>query len=210
MSDLTDRGAALLAALSLTVLIATACLGLVLLASTEGLVAANHRAGVEARLAAYAVANRALDDLQYVPSWDDVVAGRVRSVFLDVNPAPRDARGAAVDVSLLTRDEQRQSDLEARRGADNPRWTLFASGFLADLLPGRPVGSSYVMAWVADDPADDDGDPTTDANRIVQLRGLAIGPGSATGRVAVTLGLVTDAPPGSRKGIRVLSWRTVS
>jgi hypothetical protein len=48
-------------------------------------------------------------------------------------------------------------------GRNNPRWTVFASGPLAELLPDAAIAArSYCVIWVADDPAENDAQPLRD------------------------------------------------
>jgi hypothetical protein len=48
-------------------------------------------------------------------------------------------------------------------GRNNPRWTVFVSGSLAELLPDAPVAArAYVVVWVADDPSENDAQPLRD------------------------------------------------
>jgi hypothetical protein len=203
-----DRGSALLVALMVTVLLQALGAGLVTLSLTERLIASQHRGSAEVRYAAAAIVERAVDDLQLMADWQGVVAGSVQSGFLDASLRPTTPWGSVLDLQQLTTALQAESDLQAGRGADNPQWRVFASGPMSGLLSGGPARPFYLVAWVADDVAESDAAPAVDANGIVSVRGTAIGPGSASARVAATLAAVED-PQAGRTGVRVLSWREI-
>ena len=92
-------------------------------------------------------------------------------------------------------------------GANNPRWRLFAFGRLRDMLPAGAIDSPYyVVAMVADDPGENDGDPTRDgvSNNpgagIFAVRAEAFGPIGAHKVVELTVARGGNA-------VRTLSWR---
>ena len=81
----------------------------------------------------------------------------------------------------------------------------------AGSLRWRPesIPRSTSLVWVADDPAENDGDPARDgmdaANPgagILQVRSEAFGPGGARRAVEATLGRAGT-------GLRIISWRLV-
>lgn len=203
-----DDGAALLLALMVTVLLHALGAGLVTLSLTERLIASHHRGSAEVRYAAAAIVERAVDDLQLLTDWQGALSGTAQSGFLDASSRPTTPWGSVLDVSQLTTTLQAESDMQAGRGADNPQWRLFASGPMSGLLGGATARPFYLVAWVADDVAESDAAPAADANGIVAVRGLAIGPGSISARVAATLAAVED-PQLGRTGVRVLSWREI-
>ena len=96
-------------------------------------------------------------------------------------------------------------------GANNPRWSLYAYGWLSNVLEETTTMSPYyVVALVADDPSENDGDPMRDGAPsenpgagILAVRAEAFGPRSAHKAVELTV----------RKGgsglFQVLSWRQV-
>jgi hypothetical protein len=95
-------------------------------------------------------------------------------------------------------------------GANNPRWRLFARGPLSALLPGSGIGAPYhVAVWVADDPAENDGNPSRDGTNqtnpgsgMIQLRAEAFGPVGAHRSVEATIAR-------SGGGARLVSWRLI-
>ena len=67
-------------------------------------------------------------------------------------------------------------------GVRNPRWQLLVHQPLADLdAAAGAVCPCYLVAWVADDPADDDGDPLRDAPPGVEGHGVLLVRGAAFG-----------------------------
>jgi hypothetical protein len=201
-----DDGSALILALMAAVLLALLGAGLVLLGSTEGAIAANFRASFEARYAAEAAAERALQDLLRVDAWSDVLSGAAPSSFVDGTLTPVLASGQPLDLAGLTTGLQRESDLVSSWGANNPQWRLFLYGPLSAVTGTGPVQSpAYLVAWVADDPAEIDGNPFADSNARITLIARAIGLFQSTRLVEVTLARLR---PGAA-GVRVLSWREV-
>ena len=76
----------------------------------------------------------------------------------------------------------------------------------------------YLLAWIADDPADADGDPQADApvgvegHGVVWLRGAAIGPRGARAEVEALVARPCAGDGALARcegGIRVQSWRVV-
>jgi hypothetical protein len=96
-------------------------------------------------------------------------------------------------------------------GANNPYWQVYVSGRLDGVLAGGP--RAYVIAWVADDPSERDGDPLRDGR-------LADNPGRGLARILVHayaaggVRRVLEATvervrtPG-RPRVRRLAWREV-
>jgi hypothetical protein len=207
----SQRGAALLAAIAM-VLLFTAIAGAVAVASrTEILIAANFRQSRAALHAAEGVAALAVRDLAVTADWNAVLTGATASSFTDgaaigarVLPGG-DTIVLCCGVPSLTHDVQRRAHGGRSWGADTPIWQLFAWGPAAAWLPaGRIDSPIYVVAWVADDPLDGDGNPHVDANGLLELHVHALAPGG--GRRVVEA--VVERPPGggaSRTRIRV--WR---
>jgi hypothetical protein len=113
-------------------------------------------------------------------------------------------------------------------GSNNPRWQLFAWGFLNGLLPAAE-SSFYVVAMVADDSSENDGDPLLDGSTActqngivacnpgtgrIELRAEAFGPFGAHKILESTIS--RSGPDGreavynsgsNQTGARILSWR---
>ena len=115
-------------------------------------------------------------------------------------------------------------------GSNNPRWQPFAWGNVNCWLP-TVESPFYVVAMVADDPSENDGDPLTDGSiACAQDRATECNPG--TGRLALRAeafgpfgvhkileSTIARSGTGQRErdynngsdqpGIRILSWREV-
>jgi hypothetical protein len=90
-------------------------------------------------------------------------------------------------------------------GANNPRWQVFAFGWL---------GPAYVIAWVGDDPSENDGDPLQDGEEdenpgsgILALRAEAFGAGGAQSVLEATVRRVVG--PSGEPVLRMLSWQEI-
>jgi hypothetical protein len=200
----SDRGSALLLALIAAGLLAALGAGLVMLGSTEGAIAANFRASGETFHAADAAAERAMQDLLVAGHWTDVLSGALPSTFVDSTLTPTLASNQSIDLSALTVVIQQQSDAGASWGANNPRWRLFAYGPLAAVDgTGAVQSAAYLVTWIADDPAETDGDPFTDVNGRITLLARAFGLNNSARVIEITL--FRSAP--GRAGARILSWR---
>jgi hypothetical protein len=207
MTKMNERGAAVVIALLLTVIIALLGAGLLTLANTETLIAASYRHGQEASYGAEAALERALTDLGVVADWSTVLAAppaNVVSTFDDGQANVRLPDGQVVSLAALTMGRQRESDElagPAVYGADSPRWLLFAHAPLRDLVPSPASGTPmYLVVWVADDGGDGDGDPSRDANGRIHVHAEAFGAAGARRGVTAAIG---RAAPGV---IRRLGW----
>jgi hypothetical protein len=183
-----DRGSALVIALVAMLLLSSLGIGVLLLSNTEAAIAANYRAGSETLYAADAAVERVVQDLLLLPRWDDVLAGRVQSGFVDVSLTPTLPSNVSIDLAALTASLQAQADATSPWGANNPVWRLFAYGPISDLFGSQAMpSSSYVAVWAADDPAETDGDPSADANGVLTLLAQAIGASGSIRAVEVTV-----------------------
>jgi hypothetical protein len=173
---MNDPGAALLIVLLATMLIGALAAAAIVLSTADSSVSLNFRATEEAVAAADAAVNRALAELEAAPDWTTVLAGGLAG-FSDGNSRPLAPDGHALDLANLT--AARQADSDSTYGAGNPdapRWRLFAHKPLADVVEDASVpGIAYVIVWVADDPADGDGNPGRDANGRLLVHADAYG-----------------------------------
>jgi hypothetical protein len=175
-----ERGAAVILALLIMMLLTIVGLALVTLASTESLIAASYRHSQEAAYGAEAAFERALLDLDYVADWSMVLGPpNVQSTFTDGSATPPGPDGQRLDLARLTLARQAESDDRdgpAVFGANAPQWRLFAHAPIQDLLPppGVPL-PLYLVVWVADDGVDGDGDGERDSNGRVMVHAAAIG-----------------------------------
>ena len=228
---LREKGIALIVALLATLVLSALGLSLLVMASTETLIAGHYRDGVEAFHAADAGLERAIPELALAPDWSVVLdsPGGVRSAapstFGDATVSAVLGDGHTLDLVKLTNllncpqvyppiatlcTAAQMDDAAGSRpwGSNNPRWRLYANGRLSALTAGID-SPYYVIVWVADDPAENDGDPARDgmdaANPgagILQVRSEAFGPGGARRAVEATLGRAGT-------GLRIISWRLV-
>jgi hypothetical protein len=232
----SERGVALIIAITAMTLMLSLGGALILLSSSETAIAANFRAAHEAIYAADAVMERALADLGRVPDWTPVLDGSVQSSFTDGSPSGTRTLvdGSTIDLAEITNLANCQkaagcsaADVAATTterpwGANNPRWALYAHGALADMLGAQSIHSGfYVVAFVGDDPSENDGDPLLDGfsvaggpnpgKEVVIVRAEAFGPRNAHKVLEATVGRLELPPttPGEpiSTELRVLSWR---
>jgi hypothetical protein len=199
-----QRGVALVAVLIALLLFGALAISLVMVTNTEMHAASNHAAGREALHAADGGIEIATQELLEVADWNAVLSGATISRFAD-GPASgtrRLADGRTVGLPEVTA----AANSEVRPwGANNPRWTLFAFG---------PLGPThYVIVWIADDPAENDGDPMQDGGDatnpgagIVAIRAEAFGARHARKVIEATVRRGADP---SVDSIEMLSWREV-
>jgi len=237
-----ERGAALLVALMAILLTMALGTALILSAAIESKITRNFRARAEAFYAADAALEHTLDEVRAIGDWNAILSGLLPSAFADGPPngirvladgRPLDL-GEVVNLANCRQTAPCSSaamdapTAERPWGANNPRWTLFAWGFLTDLL--QETGSPfYVVTMVADDSSENDGDPLLDGStRCTQGQVVACNPG--TGRIElraeafgpfgahkVLEATISRSDPGGREadyndginqtGARILSWR---
>lgn len=229
MSRLPDEeGLALLLALMALLILSALGMALTITTMSEVAGARNYRDGTEALYAADGAIERVIQDLRTAPDWNGVLAGAMTSAFID-GPTfgVRDTVAGRLDLTEATSIMRcgkatscSDGDMTERTddrpwGPNNPRWQLYASGSMADMLPGAIASSMYVVVWIGDDPSDNDDDPLLDGGPppegatpaenpglgILALQAHAYGPGGVRRVVEVTVGR-TPA-----NGVRILSWR---
>lgn len=184
-----QRGAVLITTVMAMMLLSAVGGALVLVASTSALISANAGAANETFYAAEAVFERTVAELRSVPELTPVLDGTRASMFTDGPPSGLRtlADGTTLSLSMVVslancqrRSGCAEADLNAALrgrpwGERNPRWRLFAHGPLdpapAGLRSGLPI---YVVAMVADDQAETDGDPSRDG----QQAGVQPNPGA--------------------------------
>jgi len=175
----SERGAALiLAFMAMTVLMALGT-ALVLMTSTDTVIAANFRGSREAFYAAEAVAELAVAELRTSVNWTPFVEGVERSRFVDGAPGgPRSLPGDA-PVNLSAIANLANCAAPAPCGGV-PRWQLFAYGPLRDVLASLD-SPFYVVALIT-------GGQTAAGEPLVTVRAEAFGPKGAHQAIEVTLG----------------------
>jgi hypothetical protein len=200
-----EEGSSLLLVL-LVVPVVTALAGaLVLAATTELLTSSHYQQALHVRHAARAMAERVVADLRRRAEWSGVLSGASLSAFSGGETTWRADSRSLVDLAVRGAELQAATMADVPRGADTPRWQLYAWGPLRQLvtpamLPDLPV---FVAAWIADDGEDGDGDPSADANGVVTIHAEAFGQDRA--RWAVTA--LVARGPGGVEDVRRVSWR---
>ena len=186
-------------------------LGLVAVASTERAMAGNSHAGTAVLYAAEALAEYVLTELSSDSSWTPALTGERLSAFLEPTTQPVAPWNESLDLAAMTVGVQQQSDGVWSAGADTPGWQLFAAGPIARLVASELADSMFVMAWVADDTADADGNPKADANGILMVRVHALALGGLQRILLIVLQRDDAGGPGNSgpPAVRVVSWREV-
>jgi Tfp pilus assembly protein PilX len=208
-----EHGAALIMAIALLLLL-TAIAGAVAVASrTEVLIVGNVRQGREMLHAAEGAAALVVRDLGLVADWNTVLTGAVASSFTDgAAIGSRTLPGGDIVVlccgaGSLTGEVQGRAHGGRSWGPDTPVWHIFAWGPVNSWLPaGRIDSPLYVVAWIADDPDDGDGNPYVDANGFLELHVHALGP---RGGRRVVEAIVERPAGGSLADTKVRGWRDV-
>jgi hypothetical protein len=194
----SEHGIALIIVLMTTTLLAALVGSLTLAVITDTAVAAHYRDAADARYAAEAAMEFALQEIAAADDWSDLLAGG-RSAFVDGAPlgirqvgAERiDLDRAGVEVTVAAVPPP---------GAVHVPSVLHAFGWFKDLVPGVAAGSAvYVAVWVADrSPAPkDDGAPPA----ALSVVGAAFG-GRGTRRAVEAIVERTDS-----SAVRLLAWR---
>lgn len=222
------RGFALVTVLLWLSLLATLALGVALATSAEPLATSAAHERLRMARAAESAVSLAIATLATHADWATASTGGAVSTFIDGPPGARFHAGMPLDLLAETSlrtcgrltpcDDDATTRVSAARpwGVRNPRWSLLVHLPLADLdAAAAEACPCYLMAWVADDPADDDLDPRRDApagtggHGVLLVRGAAIGPLGATAEVEALVAQPcrrSNLPCG---GIRVQSWGPV-
>jgi hypothetical protein len=211
-----ERGIALVAVMSASSLLLALGLSLALTTTIEVGIAANQRDGVQTLHAADAGLERAMADLA-AADWNAVLGGAVTSTFADGGGVVTLPDGRELDVGEETErlrcgaaacgDADIDRATAARPwGRNNPRWTVFASGTLDELLPDAGLAEvrAYVVVWVGDDPAENDAQPLRDGGPpAVQDAANQTNPG----RGALWLHARAYGPSGARRTVEAVVER---
>jgi hypothetical protein len=208
-----ECGAALIIAIALLLLL-TAIAGAVAVASrTEVLIVGNVRQGREMLYAAEGAAALVVRDLGMAVDWNTVLTGAAASSFTDgAAIGSRTVPGGDTVVlccgsTSLTDEVQRRARGGRSWGSDTPVWQMFAWGPVNSWLPaGRIDSPLYVVAWIADDPDDGDGNPYVDTNGFLELHVHALG---TRGGRRVVEAIVERPAGGSLADTMVRGWRDV-
>jgi hypothetical protein len=180
----------MLIALLATFLLTALGVAMVLVTNTETLITANYREGEDALYAADAGVERVMQDLLLSPRWNDILSGvsNAKSGFYDGATSVTLGDGSTLSVAAATSALQAATDAANIWGPNDPVWRVYASGHMSDMLPGGAVpNETYVIAWVGDDPSDNDSNPLADANGVLSLHVEAYGPNGARKVIETTV-----------------------
>lgn len=171
-----EEGVALVMVLVTNILLLALGGALVTLTMTESRIATHYRGSMEVFFAADGVVEHVVSGLRTVTDVDALLNGSIASAFVDGAPeGTRTVGSATLQLAALTNVERCGSTApcgdaamdeiteERPSGRNNPRWQLYAYGSWGDLTgtaPGEP--QVYVVAWVGDDPDENDADPLRD------------------------------------------------
>jgi hypothetical protein len=170
--------------MGMTILMALGA-ALVVITSTETIIAGNFRNSRQAYYAAEAAAELAVAELRSRSNWIGVVEGTERSQFIDGAPGGVRALPTDAPVDLTVIVNIVNCNAPAPCGGV-PRWQLFAYGPLRDLAPpGASDSPFYIVAFVA-------GGQTESGAPLVTIRAEAFGPRGAYQALEVALSR-TDA-----------------
>ncbi len=180
-------------------------ISLSLVVNTETRIAGNFSAAREAMYAADGGLEIAAQELLAVGNWDLVLTGHTLSTFVDGEPTGQRPLGDGRFVSLADATDLANSEPRPW-GPNTPHWCVFAFGWLSPAV--------YVIVWVGDDPAENDGDPAQDGSgddnpgsAILGLRAEAFGREGAHSVLEATVRRSVDAAGGLV--IDRLSWYDV-
>ena len=209
-------------------LLASVALGAALVTMYEPTASAAAHERLRLRRAAESAATLALLDLAVRLDWSALPAGGPASPFTDGGPGVRTVGDVTVDLQAETArrtcgrptacDDAATTAVTDGRpwGARNPRWRLFVHVPVSRLDgAAAAVCPCYLVAWIADDPADDDGDASVDAplgtagHGVVLVRGAAFASGGAVAEVEALVAQPCRVSGTACPGIRVQSWGTV-
>jgi hypothetical protein len=177
----------MIVALLLTTVLLALSMGLVVLMNVETAVSANFRRAREALYAADAGIEMAVDRVT-AADWSLILAEGEPPACVGPEATP-------LSPTAFYRID--------RWGANSPAWRLDDCTRLLDLLPSGEADPGLVVAvWLADDPAESDGDPLSDTNRVLTVRSEAYGRTGAHAAVEATI-----AHDGT--DVHILSWRSL-
>lgn len=158
-----QRAVALIGALLLSLVLATALGGMAIVSAVERRAAAAYRLTLELRSAAAGMAAVALGELA-LADWTPPLAGSGSAHWMRPQPG--------LDIAGLSAAIRADTMMMSSHGADTPVWQVFAQAAWP-MVSGHP-GTALVAVWVADDWAEGDGDPGRDSNGLLLVRAVAV------------------------------------
>jgi hypothetical protein len=178
---------------------------LVVVMHTELRVVANVATSRETMYSADGALQIAAQELLAIADWNALLSNGALSGFVDGPASGLRPLGDGTSVDLTQATTEANSEPRPW-GANNPTWRLFAYGWLGF--------RTYVIAWVADDFAENDGDPLRDGGGtanpgagILAVRAEAFGVGGAHKVLETTLR--RDVVEGGSTAVRLLSWQEI-
>lgn len=225
----SPHGIALIVALLMLSIVSALTLGLSLVMSMDPMAAANQREALATSYIARAGVELATQQLAAAGSWDAWLSGAATSAAVDGPPSgPRLLpSGASIDIDRLTHqlscarsvpcsDGQLNALTRDRPwGANNPRWRPFIYGSTTRLGLALASPHHYLIAWIGDDGAERDGNPSRDGAEaagggvvrvFVQAFGLHRSRQSAAASISRRCAL-DDGTRVCEPGLRVQVWR---
>jgi len=221
-----ERGIAVVATLLALVLVSGLGTALLLLSSGETLAAANYRDALLASYAAEAAIEEVVPGLQKRDDWNPLLmsADGIRAAETTASSGALRIMlpgGRAIDFAALTArancpqvvpspavcsDAQMDASTADRPwGRNNPRWRLYSWGPFDGRLPDVDGSGVVVAVWLADDPSENDDNPSLDGSGagndgagIILVRAESFGPRGSHARVDTTVMLSggTGGDPG--------------
>ena len=191
-------------ALMSLVLLSAFSTSLIVVMNTDVRASANYAASREAMYAADGALNITARELQAAADWNTLLASGALSAFVDGPPtgARPVGDGNSVDLAQAT---QAVNDEPRPWGTNNPVWRLFGYGWIGP--------RTYVIAWIADDGSENDGDASIDGGGaanpgagILAVRAEAFGVGGGHKVLEATVRREVDEG-GSL--VRVVSWQEI-
>ena len=196
-----ERGAALLLAIVLVTILGVLGSVIALTARTETLVSGRVEQVQALRYAADGAMALALADLG-VTDWNAALGG-APSTVTDGNPAVwrhiagLDPIRLCCGADTVSAAVHQAANAGRGWGLDTPQWRLYVWGPVAGWLRAGDIRAAfYAGAWIADDPADGDGDPVTDTNGTIGVY-AAVGPSGHSSPVRPILEYLARGASGS-------------
>lgn len=174
---------ALIGALLLSVVLSTALGGMAMIAAIERRAAAGYRTSLQLRAAAEGAAILAMQELGAAADWSPPLAGSGSAYW--TNPPP------GLDIAALTARLRSETMMGSAHGADTPVWQVFVQAGWRQVTGAS--GTTAVVAWIADDWTETDGNPAADTNGRILIRSVAVS-GVATAWFEAVCERVPDDP----------------
>jgi hypothetical protein len=215
-SGSNQSGSSLIVVLLLMFLLSAIALGMTVVVRVEATVASRFVQATQALFTADAAVQMTLAELRLIADWSPVLAGAMASprsdgAFAGVKPLPTGGSillccGSSSVADRLARENVLSGAFARRTLA----WRPFLWSPVAALLPAAPPSRLYVVVFVQDDEDDGDGDPITDLNGRVVVRGEAVEPDGLRRSVEALIARETGDPlRGLAPAVRLLRWREV-